>query len=266
MKKITLLLLSVIFLLGVTACGSEKSSSTAPSVDELLANSMKANKEVKSLSQEATVNTKITVSQGETKQEQNMDITTKADIINEPFKARQEIKMPVSEMGEQTIIQYLTEEGIYSNINGQWVKVPDEVNEQFKTSIKESANLDSQIEQFKSMSKYLKLKEEKEQYVLTGDIPGESIKEMAQTILEKAASGNTETLAAMEQLDIKSMNLVYTFNKKTSLPISTVVKLQMGMEQDGQKVDMDLKMNSKFSNFNGVDDITVPKEALNSTN
>lgn len=38
----------------------------------------------------------------------------------------------------------------------------------------------------------------------------------------------------------------------------------MNMEQEGQKMTMDMKMNSTFSNHNNVENIEVPQEMLDS--
>ncbi|MEH6943187.1 DUF6612 family protein [Bacillus sp. JJ722] len=266
MKKIMLLILTTLLVVGVAACGSDKTSSSSNSkVDKVLAEVVKANKDVKSLTQDAKIKTEMTMTQGEQEQVQKMDMTTKMDIINDPFAAYQELQMTIPEQGEQTIKQYITQEGIYSNINGQWVAVPEEVNEQLKASLKESANIESQMEQFNALSKYLKLKEEKDQYILTADIPGDKMKEMAQSVLKQASSGNAETLAVMEQLDIKSMNVEYQIDKKTYQLSGVIIAMAMGVEEDGQKVEMKLNMDSKFSNINGVKEIVVPQEALNSS-
>lgn len=265
MKKIMLLVLSTLLVVVVAACGNDKSSSSTSKVDKVLAEVVKENKDVKSLTQDAKINTEMTLAQGEQKQVQNMDMTMKMDVINEPFAAYQEIQMTMPGEGEQIIKQYITQEGIYSNINGEWIPIPEEVNEQLKASLKESANIESQMEQFNEVSKYLKLKEEKGQYILTADIPSDKIKEMAQSVLKQASRGNAETLAAMEQLDIKKMNVEYQIDKKTYQLAGAKIAMVMGVEEDGQKVDMKLNMDNKFSNINGVKEIVVPKEALNSS-
>ncbi|WP_042347408.1 DUF6612 family protein [Bacillus massiliigorillae] len=266
MKKVALVVLASLLAVIVAACGSETttSSSSTSKDDKVLTEVVKANKDVKSLTQDAKVHTEITVSQGEQKQVQKVDMSTKMDVINEPFTAYQEIEMTVPSEGEQIIKQYITQEGIYSNVNGEWVTVPEEVNEQLKASLKESANLESQMKQFNTVSKYLKLKEEKDQFILAADIPGDKVKELAQSVLEKASSGNSETLAAMEQLDIKSMNVEYQVDKKTYYLEGAVIAMVMGVKEEDQTVDMKVNMDSKFSNINGVKEIVVPKEALNS--
>lgn len=268
MKKIGYALLLVCLMIGLVACGSDKSSSNSSktnSVEDVLAKVMEANKDIKSLSQEAKIQMQMSITQGEQIQEEKMDMTTKMDLINDPLTAYQEIQMSVPEQGEQTIKQYITKDGIFSNINGEWIAIPEEMNAEFKQTIKEAGNMDTQVEQFDTLSEYLKLKEESEQYVLTADIPGDKMKEIAQSVLQKASTGNEQTIQAMEQMDIKSIKLAYQIDKKTHLFKGVTVNMVMNMEAEGQKVEMKMDMDSTFSNINNVKEIIVPKEALTSS-
>jgi len=53
-------------------------------------------------------------------------------------------------------------------------------------------------------------------------------------------------------------------NKETYLPVGTDVNMVMEMEQEGQKITMNMKMTSTFSNHNQVEAIEIPQEALDS--
>ncbi|MBN3525130.1 DUF6612 family protein [Paenibacillus apiarius] len=281
MKKWTAVLLSAMLVLGITACGNAKEATggnntaaeqpagetketaAAPTVDELIQKTADASKDLKSFSMDASVKQNITVSQGDQKQEQKVDMQMKTDMTKEPLNMYQEIKMSIPDQGEQDIKQYITQEGIYSQVAGTWTKVPDEMKDQLMATVEASAKPEQQLEQFKSISKDAKVSVEGNDYVLSADLSGEGLKELAKSLMSQ--SGNDQqTAALMEQMNIKNIKITYGVNKDTYLPTKSDVNMTMDMEQDGQGMSMEMIMTSTFSKHNEVGEIKVPQEVLDS--
>ncbi|SDE46681.1 hypothetical protein SAMN02799630_05432 [Paenibacillus sp. UNCCL117] len=236
-----------------------------PTAEELIQKTSEASKSLKSYSMDSQVDQKITMTQNEQKQDQTVKTTMKTDIINEPLAMVQEITMNVSGMeGPQQIKQFITQDGIYMQTQGQWMKMPPEMKEQLMQAVQAQSNPQKQLEQFSSIVKDTKVTEEGEHYVLSAAVSGDSVKDLVKSIVAGQGTGgaNPQIQAMVEQMKIQSMNLQYKVKKDGYLPVSMNVDMQMDMEQQGQKLSMDMKMDSMFSRYNEVKEIKVPQEAL----
>ena len=287
MKKWTAGLLSVILVMGITACSKDKEAEKAttppaaeqpaagktdetkaeapkeaavPSADELIQKSAEASQKMKSFSMDSDIKQNIVISAGESKQEQKVNISMKIDTTLDPMEMYQEMKMEMPGQGTQDIKQYITQKGIYSQVGGQWVQIPKEQEQQILDSMKMTTQgPEKQLEQFKTISKDAKVSEEGDQYILTADVSGDNLKELAKTYMGQAGG---EAAAMLEQMNIKSMKITLGVNKETYFATKTDLNMVMEMEQEGQKVSLEMEMTSGLSKHNEIDKIEVPKEAL----
>jgi len=278
-------------VLGITACGSKendkpnggtsgttvnetnsektpdagttvKETGSLPTVEELIQKSTDASIALKSFSMDAQINQNITMGKGDQKQEQKVDMNMKSEIIKEPIQMYQDIEMKMAE-GAQTVKQYIMEDGIYSQVNGKWVKLPNEMKDQMIASMANTMKPESQMEQFKTISKDTKVTEEADQYILTADLSGDGVKELAKSLMSQAGSGANEQVTAMvDSMNIKKIKISYGVNKKTYLPTKSDVAMTMDMDQEGQSVSLDMVMTSTISKHNEISEIKVPQEAL----
>lgn len=288
LKKWTLALLSMTLVMGITACTKEKeevggttpnTEQTAgntdkkpvetgkndmPTVDELIKKSAEASENMKSFAMDSNIKQNIVLGEGESKQEQKIDMTMKTETTLNPMEMYQEIQMDIPGEGKQNIKQYITQNGVYSSVDDQWFQLPEESVKEIMSSMEmTSEGPEKQLEQFKSIAKDTKVTEEGDSYILTADVSGDSLKELAKSYMNQAG-GNDQTAAMMEQMNIKSMKIIYGVNKDTYLPTKSDVDMVMSMEQEGQSVSLDMKMKSTYSKLNEVEKIEVPKEALDS--
>ncbi|MGM1046451.1 hypothetical protein SAMN05661091_5638 [Paenibacillus uliginis N3/975] len=290
MKKWTAGLLSVILVMGITACSKDKdkeaesaatppaaeqpaagktddAKTEAPSVDELIQKSAEASQKMKSFSMDSDIKQNIVVSAGESKQEQKVNISMKIDTTLDPLEMYQEMKMEMPGQGTQDIKQYITQKGIYSQVDGQWVQIPKEQEQEILDSMKAATQgPEKQLEQFKTIAKDAKVSEEGDQYILTADVSGDNLKELAKTYMGQAGGADEQTAAMLEQMNIKSMKITIGMNKDTYFPTKTDMNMVMEMEQEGQKVSLEMEMTSGLSKHNEIDKIEVPQEALDSAN
>ncbi|MFD0715422.1 DUF6612 family protein [Paenibacillus sp. GCM10027626] len=244
-----------------TNAGNKEATGAVPTVEELIEKTAKAGAELKSFSMDSTVNQNIVVEQGGQKQEQKVDMKMKSDFVKEPLQMFQEIQMATPQ-GDQTIKQYITEDGIFTETNGAWVKLPNEMKDQMIASMQASMEPEKQLEQFKSIANDTKIVEEGDNYVLTAELSGDNVKELAKELMGQTGGANEQVAAMMESMNIKSIKIVSGVNKETFLPTRSDVNMSMEMEQEGQKVTLDMVMTSAISKHNEVAEIKVPKEAL----
>ncbi|MNI05330.1 hypothetical protein D3C73_582790 [compost metagenome] len=289
MKKWMTVLLSITLIVSITACGqkadnveaggSQPASATnqptpaskvettkgVPTAEELIKKTSEASQKLKSYSMDSKMDQNISVTVDGKKQEQKLNMSMKTDMIQEPIAMYQEIKMTIPGMDQaQDIKQYITQEGIYMQSQGTWTKLPDTTKDQLMGTIKNQASPEKQLEQFKSITKDTKVTDDGGNYVMSATVSGENVKELAKKMVNSSGSANPQMDAMMEQMNIKSMKMTYAIKKDEYTPVSMNVEMTMDMDQQGQKISMDMKMDSTFSNYNKVAEIKVPAEALKS--
>lgn len=289
MKKWTAVLLGAILIMSLAACGkddkaagdaatpppTEQGTTTTeetppaeeapkedalPTAEELLQKSAEASQNLKSFAMKGDIKQHIVV-EGEQKQEQNVSIELDSQLTLDPVEMMQDFVMD-SPDGKVAMKQYITEDGIYMQMDDQWMQVPQESEQEIRDGLDmDSASPEQQVEQFKSIAKDFKVAEEGDIYVLTADVSGDSLKELAKSMMNQANDPQME--AMMDQMELKNIHIVYGVQKDTYLPSTTDLDMTMVMDAEGEKVTLDMKMKSSYSKHNEIDKIEVPKEALN---
>ncbi|AIQ39404.1 DUF6612 family protein [Paenibacillus sp. FSL R7-0312] len=289
MRKWTALFMGVILSAALTACGNndtaqpaadaseapaaaagtaattapaEQTTAGVPALEELLQKTAAAQSELKSFAMNSQIQQNMVMKQGETNQEQAIEMAVNAEYTKDPLEMHQEIVMTLAGQGEQKMEQYVTADGFFSLTNGQWVKMPAAMTEQLTATMQQSANPEKQLEQFNQIADQTKITEEGDNYLITAEVSGEEVKNLAKSYLNQSGSVDSQMTAMMEQMNIKSMNIAYTVDKKTYFPTSSDVNLVMDMISGEQTVSMDMKMKATISDHNKITEIKVPQEAL----
>ncbi|MGO4529776.1 DUF6612 family protein [Paenibacillus sp. 2TAF8] len=283
MKKWTTMIIGALLAVSLAACGNDtdksatspagnettnESNNTAgqnaavPTLDELLAKTGEATKALKSFTTEANIDQKIKLDAGEQSQDQQVKTSLKMDIIKDPMMIYQEMEMDMSGQ-KQNVKQYITSDKIYSQVGDQWVAIPEDQTKALIEQLKASMNPEKELDQFKKVKEDVKITEEGDNYVLNADVSGDNVKELAKSVMEQNGS-DAQMQAMLDQMNIKSMKMKYLINKETSLMEKIDVEMVMEMEQNNQKMTMDMKMDTSFSNHDKVAEIKIPQEALDS--
>ena len=237
-------------------------NAAVPTLDELLAKTGEATKALKSFTTEANIDQQIKLDAGEQSQDQQVKTSLKMDIVKDPMMIYQEMEMDMSGQ-KQNIKQYITSDKIYSQVGDQWVSIPEEQSKALIEQMKASMNPEKELDQFKKVKEDVKITEEGDNYVLNADVSGDNVKELAKSVMEQNGS-DAQMKAMLDQMNIKSMKMKYLINKETSLLEKMDVAMVMEMEQNNQKMTMDMKMDTSFSNHDKVAEIKIPQEALDS--
>lgn len=263
MKKWAGLLLTLMLAVSITACGSKDAAT--PTLDELIKQAKDA-KELNSYAMEIASKQNIKMEQGEEKQEQNMNLTMKAEYVGDPVQMHLVTSID-EEVKKQDIEQYITKDGMYMLVNGQWMHTQDASVDEVLNSTEGNADVSQQLEQFKSIGDQTKITAEGDNYVINADVSGDKIKELAKEVMTKnagAGANGAQVSQMLDMMNITEMKMTTTVQKDTLYPVSSKVKLVMDMEQEGQKVAMDMDMDISFSKHNEITEIKVPQEALDS--
>lgn len=289
MKKLTAVLLGAALVLSITACGKEKAAegganqaanggankaaetttntpaeTKVPTVDELMAKSTEASEKLKSMAMDSKISQNIVVKQGEQSQEQKIDMTLKMDIVKEPMEIHQVMDMSMGAQGSQNIEQYITQNGVYSKVGEAWTKMPEAESKQILDSMKQAASPEAQLQQFKSIASEAKVVEEGDEYVLSADLSGDGVKDLAKNLMNQSGGQNEQTAAMLDQMNIKNIKISYAVNKDTFLPTKSNVKMSMEMSVEGQSVTLDMDMDSTISKYDELTKIEIPQEVLDS--
>ncbi|MGG0824950.1 DUF6612 family protein [Paenibacillus turicensis] len=285
MKKWAGLLLTLVLAVSITACGSKakegdttsangaktentsktESNAAAPTLDELIKQAKEA-KELKSYAMEISSKQNMKMEQGEQKQEQNMNLTMKAEYVGDPVQMHIVTNMDSGEQ-KQDIEQYVTKDGMYMLVSGQWMHTKDASIDEVLKSTEGNADVSQQLEQFRSLGDQAKITAEGDNYVINADVSGDKIKELAKEVLSKnagAGANGAQVSQMLDMMNITEMKMTTKIQKDTLYPVSSKVKLVMDMEQEGQKMAMDMDMDISFSKHNEITEIKVPQEALDS--
>lgn len=291
MKKSFLLVIGLVLALMLAACGNEnaesdplntegtnseqtsgnkentnKGADETPTAEELLQRISEASEGIKSYSTDSTIkqNMKMTVDGKEQSQDINMNM--KIDIVLSPVTAYSELTMSVpGEESGQVIKQYITEEGIYSQLGDTWMKFPEDMAAPLAEQMKNQSNAASQFDQLKTIANDLIVEEKGDVYLLTADLSGDKVKELAASMLsQNGAAATTQMTELMDQMNIKSMNISYSVDKETYYPKDLVFSMDMDMDSEDEPFSITMEMNSSITDYNSKDKIEVPQEVKDS--
>ena len=295
MKKWTSILLGAVLLISLTAACSNGANNTPansaaptnasepavtdpsaenseeeaiPTAEELIQRIDEAGNSLKSYSMESTMDQNIAIDDNGTKQEQEISMQISSDIITQPYAAYQKISMSNPNIegmeGMDGSEQYMTPEGIYVKVNGEWVKLPDQDAEPLLNEMKNQSNPQSQFAQLEAVMDELNVGEEGDNYTLTASLSGEGLQEIAKSYLNQSGGADPQTEAMIEQMDIKRLDMNYKISKETYYPVDVAVVMEMDTEIENQKLSLVMDMTTKFTGYNNIEEIKVPQEAIDS--
>lgn len=284
MKKWTAVLLGAILIMSLAACGKDDKAAgdavtpsateqgttppaeegpkedALPTADEILQKSAEASQGLKSFAMKGDIKQHMVV-EGEQKQEQDVSIVLDSQITLDPVEMMQDFVMDSPE-GKVDMKQYITKDGIYMQMDDQWMQVPKESEQEILDSMDmESASPEQQVEQFKEIASDFTVSEDGDLYILTAEVSGDNLKELAKSMMNQANDPQME--AMMDQMELKNIHIIYGVQKDTYLPVMADLDMTMLMEAEGEKVTLEMKMKSSYSKHNEIDKIEVPQEALN---
>ncbi|WP_153732321.1 DUF6612 family protein [Sporosarcina obsidiansis] len=275
MKKWTTIIAASALAFALSACGQTAEPKKDPETgkeDEVVVKSdltveevmEKANAAAETQqSMHANMEIEQNIQMGEEKQVSNSTIDM--DMILEPLAMRQTINMEMD--GEEMAMEmYMTEDGFFMKDpeSGDWMKLPSEMYEQVAGQM--AGSMETQVDYtiYDQFADDFKFEQTDDEYVLTLKGSGEKFSQLMKDLMEQnlPAGMDEAQLDTISQMNIESIDLEFTIDKKTFITKNFDMDLVMTMEEQGQQVKIAQKMKGDISKVNEIDEIKVPKEVI----
>ncbi|GAA0386987.1 DUF6612 family protein [Paenibacillus motobuensis] len=234
--------------------------SDIPRVDEIFQRASEATGALSSYSSTSILRMNMTGTFDGQSEEQAYEVRTTMDLIREPLQLFQSMRISM-DGGTQDLKQYVTDEGVYSHVDGMWIKHSEDTSSELISAMKE-ALVDKQLEQYRLFDKDMKVSVQDKAYELHADFSGEILDNFRSALIQQMANGNRDISDMLNKMEIQNVKLSYVVDKNTYLPTKLSMVLSVGMDVDGQGFSMRLMLNSTFSQFGEIKPIHVPQEAI----
>ncbi|MFD1706308.1 DUF6612 family protein [Siminovitchia sediminis] len=228
-------------------------------LEEVYKKTEEANKNVHSFESDMTMKQAISA-EGE-KQDINSDISLA--FIADPMALHQQMTMSI-EGQEQNIEAYLTKDGFYMYEPNQqaWVKLPEELSGQILQMSENQTNPSGQLEQLKPFVDEFDFQQDEKNYILTLKASGEKFDQFLKDQVKETLPPEMQTENMMGTMTFNKMEYELFIDKETFYLTAMNMVTDTDTEVEGQKVNMQMDIRGTYSNYNGVESIEVPKEAL----
>lgn len=238
---------------------AEKEKESDLTLEEVFSKTEEANKDLKSF--KSKMNMKQTVDAAGEKQDINSAIDL--EFIAEPMALHQ--KMTMSIAGEkQEIDAYMTKEGFYMYEPNEkmWIKLPEEFSDQILQMSEGQTNPSEQLNQLKEFVDEFDFKQDDKNYILTLKASGEKFDEFLKKNVKETLPPEMQAEGVMGNMKFNKVEYELFIDKETFYLNALNMVTDMDTEVEGQKMNMHLDMESTYSDYNGVKNIEIPKEAL----
>lgn len=228
-------------------------------LEEVFKKTEEVNKDIKSF--ESRIKMKQVVDAAGEKQEINSDI--EMEYITEPVALHQKMTMELD--GEkQEIDAYLTKEGfyMYEPTQKMWIKLPEEFSGQILQMSEGQTNPSDQLEQLKDFVDEFEFKQDDKNYILTLKASGEKFDQFFKDNVKKTLPPEMQAEQLMSDMKFNKVEYELYIDKETFYLNALNMITDTDTEIDGQKMNMLLDMQSTYSNYNKVETIEIPQEAL----
>ncbi|MBM7633193.1 DUF6612 family protein [Geomicrobium sediminis] len=201
-------------------------------------------------------------------EEMPMDSKIEMDVMMDPMMFAQTITTPDPMTGEEVEIeQYMDEDGIlymFEPMIDEWMKM-DLLGDDLMSIEDLEMSPQEQLEILEQFTENITLSDEGDQYALSVEGSGDDLIEFSKEIV--ATQQNDEMMAEqMEQLfnemTINTFDYVMYINKDTYYQEGIEMNFEMEMTEEGETISINQQMNGTFSDFDGIDTIDIPEEAI----
>lgn len=195
---------------------------------------------------------------------------TDSKMIQEPLSLYQQIevyyKNPATGEQEGKIDQYLTDEGFFMHdIEGdQWGRYNADYAEVAKgLNLQPGTNQLDSLKDLESFADDFTFEQEADQYVLTLAGNDEKLNEFVKGTLP---ANIPELETALESMTLQEVEYEIFIDKNTFLPSVMNVDMNIGISENGNSLVLEQSIESSYYDYNKIDKIVLPKEALDNPN
>lgn len=285
LKKSVSFLGSIFFILFLTACNEEaspvsengnevaKAEETKNGESELTAKEV-YKKMVEASSEVKSLGLKLDIEQEISTEADGIILTTEtrtdSKMIQEPLSLYQQIeiyyKNPATGEQEGKIDQYLTDEGFFMHdIEGdQWGRYNADYTEVAKgLNLQPETNQLDSLKDLESFADDFTFQQDADQYVLTLAGNDEKLNEYVKGSLP---ANIPELETALKSMTLQEVEYEIFIDKNTFLPSVMNVDMNIGISENGNSLVLEQSIESSYYDYNKIDKIVLPKEALDNPN
>lgn len=260
-KKILLPILALSLALLFAACTT--GTTDTPDTATLLNRMEEASENIRSLRSEMHMQQQTEIAQeSETTNEAggpmgiptNFDMTSdiEMDMMMEPAIAHMKV---TPEGGQGSIETYLTEEGLYTNQTGEWVKVTGQGAAFDPETVKESYLSEETMATLREIEEQLVVTEEPDHYRITYDGDGEGAEDLIRLQMEEQNGPEID-------MTINHIKYSYTVNKESYLPETIDTDMDFEVQTEIGRILSKQKVTGTFSKINEIEEIVIPQDVL----
>lgn len=259
---------AVLTLAAVTAAAvpSQAFAEETPDAVSILEESNKAMMELESYSSETMMEQTVTDPMMEGGSFTTTTHSTE-DVVMNPFSMKQTATTSMEGEEDTTLDSYWTEDGFYQqDVDGSWIKLDDsftgDINELMAMS-----QSGAQMEQTAALGEDMSVEDAGDSYVLTYEGEGDELMESAEEMLASLMpEEDTGMMAAtiFEDITVNDLEYVMTIDKETHYMTETTMDIDMDLSIEEESINIVQSLDMSVFNFNGVDEIVVPEDVVNS--
>lgn len=142
------------------------------------------------------------------------------------------------------------------------MKLPSELSSQILQMSEGQTNPSEQLNQLKQFVDDFEFKQDEKSYILTLKASGEKFDQFLKDNVKATMPPDMQDEAAMSDVTFNQVDYELFIDKETFYLTALNMVTDMDTDVNGQKMNMNLDMKSTYSNYNKVESIEVPKEAL----
>lgn len=281
MKKLLMAMAAGTLAFGLAACsdtaepapGTSQEKTSDMTAEQVYEKAMEASKDMKSAEAEMDIKQNIEIPGQEV--QINSDSKFDVQMVLDPLAMHQEGTTTMKMNGEEQTVDidmYMTEDGtiyIYTPEVDQWLKMEGMLEGMDQLSAQQP-DPEEQLAQLQQYAKDMKFEQTNDEYVLKLDADGDKFNDLVKETMEKQLPPemlegmSEEEKQALEKMDIKDMSYEIHIDKETYDMKAMNMKMSMTMEAEGEEMNIDMDMKSVYTNINGIENIEVPQDVIDS--
>lgn len=264
--------------MALAGCGekAEPSDKMDPSetsdltLDELFSKTAAASEEASSFHMDMVTNQTMEMGPGMGEMDMEMDVSM--DMTLEPVAFYQKaastfVTEGMEDMPAMETEMYYTADGMFSYdpMMEAWIKLPVDEMQELEALMMEqqSGDLSGQLEQLEAFRDDFTFEQSGDEFILTLDAAGEEYEKLISEEMGMMLGDlDVEVQEIMDGITINKIHYEIFVDKDTFQPNAINVTMDYDMEMEGESVNIQSDVQSEYSNFNGVEAITVPVEVL----
>ncbi len=252
------------------ADNTDSSETSDLTLEELFAKTSAASEEANSFHMDMVTNQTMVMGAAEG-MNMDMKIDMSMDMTLDPLAFYQKgqstfVSEGMEDMPAMETEMYYTPEGIYSYdpMMDAWLKMPAGEMEELEAMMEQqSGDLSGQLEQLEAFQDDFTFEQSGDEFILTLDAAGEEYEKLISEQMDQVM-GDID-INAQEILNGMTINRIYYeifIDKETLLPNTMNIIMDFDMEMEGESVSILSDIQAEYSNYNGIDAITVPAEVI----